>query len=355
MGVLKNLIDENFNKTNDVGIEGGQSDILCDGLMCMHGFSAVVDNTIAVGLDANYTYDDLKEKEEYIENCISSGVTKIFDISSNYILSAKAYKRFCIDVCIAVHLFPQDNINQTTIAQKIEDVVKENNSVEIALSIDDALLYNEEQILEIVKYSKTHNKIIYVPASSTLDDVGECDKTTTMSPIYYLESLGILDRRCIIGGCTYIDKDEAQLLANYGAKVCLFLSKNLQKGEGIAPVYSMLKQNVDLCMGLYEYCLPDVLREMFLFTHLQEGVLNMQKIVTQNQTLAFAQNNIFTKTSIDTNPKPNSFVLLDISNLGVVSGTNFVDYLSLRNVVAVVKNNKICYSSTDFTVKTNKN
>ena len=170
--------------------------------------------------------------------------------------------------------------------------------------------------------------------------MGECDKLYNMSPVEFLESMGILDRKCIIAGCEYLEKDEMLILKNYDSTICLNVSNAFIEGVGFAPIYSMLNHNINICVGLTDSARPNIFREMFLLAHTQSAVLNIPHLLKIKSIIDIVQNNIINDELKDEND------LIIIENDYKTQndiGTKIVNDTNVENILFVIKNNKICY------------
>lgn len=335
--IIKNCKDVFENKLDDIFLMDDCDDI--DGCIVLNSFSAVVCSQ----------FDNITQKSFFIKQLINCGVGQVVDISKDYLLSARAYKDSLLDYTICVMLSPEDDIDEQTISQTISNITNINPKAKVMLGFDDIFLFGDEQIVEVVKYSKNHDLAVYVNVSQTLESVGECDSTYGMSPIAYVESVGLLDRKCMVGGCVYCDKDDVALLKQYDAKVCVWPSRNLIMGEGVAPVYSMIKNNIDICIGIESICAPDIFREMFLLKNLQSGVMNMSGAIDDKSVLKCAQNNLsnygddvdkfFSTTQ--------NYLVVDDTNIKKYCEDmqKIVDFVSREDVLVCVLNDTICYKN----------
>ena len=305
-------------------------------LLCVKSFSAVVENNLI----EEKLEDKVRLKKQFVSECIKNGITRIIDVSRDSLLSAKVYMDYDIDIFLAVKLFPDENIDEKVVDNKIAEIKRINNRASTILAFDSVFDFNEDQITEIVKYAKKHNMHIYTKISQSLDEVGECDKIYNMSPVEYLESLGILDRKCIIGGCEYLDKEDLELLQNYDCTLCLSVSDDLVKGVGFAPIYSMLNKGLKICVGLKDDVRPNIFREMFLLTHTQSAVLNIPNLIKPDAIISTIQRSIIDEDKAD---KDDFILIKNDYNTADNIGTKIVNNTNPNDIVLVVKNNKICY------------
>lgn len=85
-----------------------------------------------------------------------------------------------------------------------------------------------------------------------LQDRGAWDnsfKPPGTSAVYYLEQLGVLDRRTLCVHAVHIDQQEIEILATKQSKVCLCPGSNRHIGVGKAPVKEMLSAGILPAIG----------------------------------------------------------------------------------------------------------
>ena len=70
-----------------------------------------------------------------------------------------------------------------------------------------------------------------------------------LSPVAFLDSLGVLSERTVMVHCVWVDNEDLLLVAERGAKVVHNPSANAFLGDGIAPVRQMLERGIPVCLG----------------------------------------------------------------------------------------------------------
>ena len=131
-----------------------------------------------------------------------------------------------------------------------------------------------------------------VHLSETLKEVGDCTQAKKgLTPPAYLESLGYLDRECLCYHCVHMDKDDLQILADYGASVATCPSSNIKLASGIAPVFAMQNKGLNIAIGTdgpaSNNCL-DMFKEMFLVATLSKVSLYDSSVVKASEVLQMA-------------------------------------------------------------------
>ena len=91
-----------------------------------------------------------------------------------------------------------------------------------------------------------------------------------------------------------MDKDDIRILADYEANVVTCPSSNLKLGSGIAPIYSMKEQGLNICIGTDGTASNnslDMFKEMFLVATLNKATLYDASIISANEVLDMATKN----------------------------------------------------------------
>ena len=128
--------------------------------------------------------------------------------------------------------------------------------------------------------------------AETLDEVGECTvKHQDKTPAMYLYSLGLFDYGGIAAHCVHVDKEDIKLLKNCNVSVSHNPSSNLKLISGIAPVYTMLLNGVNVCLGSDSAASNnsiDIMKEMYLAALLQKQFFYNPDAVTTKQALSMS-------------------------------------------------------------------
>lgn len=96
---------------------------------------------------------------------------------------------------------------------------------------------------------KLYDNIIHIHLSETLTEVENSKKEYGMTPIEYVNSLGLLDSQIIAAHCVHITDQEIELVKNKKFYPVYNPSSNLKLASGFTPVDKMLKNNIKMAMG----------------------------------------------------------------------------------------------------------
>ncbi len=305
--------------------------------------------------------------DEYYNNAVlaysemlKNGITTTFDFCLKPELNALAMKNTKIRGVLGIDAVKENEVlSDKNLIKKFNSLKEINSNINFVLYLKNIYDYGEDVFFKLHNYSKNHDLVLCASCSETLSEVGETDTKYGATPIGLLESYGFLDTKCMLIQCVYCDKEDVEILKNYDVSIATCPSSNLISGSGIAPVYSFVKNNINVCLGTdgreFENNL-NIIKEMFLVRNLQSGILNQPdaissidvlKMATQNGAKALGLNNIGAI-------KPDYFadiVLLDLSVLNIKNNekiTNFVtDLLESKNVCLTMVNGDIVYNNVN--------
>lgn len=175
------------------------------------------------------------------------------------------------------------------------DIIKANtneNLVKVSCFAHAIYTTSEEKFYDILRFAKDYNLPLGIHLAETLKEVGDCTQEHKgLTPAGYLESLGYLDRPCLCAHCVHMDKDDLQILADYGASVSTCPSSNIKLASGIAPVYAMQNKGINVTIGTDGVASNnslDMFKEMFLVATLSKVSLYDPAVVNAREVLQMA-------------------------------------------------------------------
>lgn len=150
----------------------------------------------------------------------------------------------------------------------------------------------EDMFFDLLKYAKEQNLPLSIHLSETLKEVGDCtQKHNGLTPPALLEQIGFLDRPCLCYHCVHMDKDDLQILADYGASITTCPSSNIKLASGIAPIFAMQNKGINVAIGTDGPASNnslDMFKEMYLVATLSKVSIYDASVVTARQVLKMA-------------------------------------------------------------------
>jgi len=126
---------------------------------------------------------------------------------------------------------------------------KENGRIQVFLG-PHAEYTNTAETMPI--YAATAKELgcgIHIHVSETASEVAGCVERHGMSPVRFLEKMGIFDGRALAAHCVHVDEEDIRILAEHGVGVAHNPSSNMKLASGFAPVAKMLDKGVRVGIG----------------------------------------------------------------------------------------------------------
>lgn len=106
-----------------------------------------------------------------------------------------------------------------------------------------------EFIKDIMAIADNYDGSVHIHMSETIKEVEDCEKAHGMTPVCYVESLGMLEHRVIAAHCVHMTEEELDLVKDKPFYPVNNPTSNLKLASGFAPVEAMLKRNIKVCIG----------------------------------------------------------------------------------------------------------
>jgi 5-methylthioadenosine/S-adenosylhomocysteine deaminase len=363
------------SRDTDGEIIDGKGNIIMPGFVNTHCHLAM---TLFRGYGENSNFKNwwvdymrpLEEKLE-IDDCyygatlgmlelIKNGVTTVADFYLHPEETAKASIDTGMRVNIGIGAITGREILSDDSLKSDMDMISVSPLIKPILYAHSLYSCDESQFAELNKFANKYNLIKSTHASETLTEVGLIDNKYNKTPIALLESYGFFDSPSILAHCVHCDKDDIEIMSNYDVTVATNPSSNLILGSGIAPLYSYVKNNINVSIGTDGAASNNNLnmfKEMYLADNLQAGVLNQSRAITTIDALKMAtvrgalalgyenlgrivEGYLADIVMIDIH-RPNMQPLNDIFN-------NLVNACESNNVIMTMINGKIVYKDEEY-------
>jgi 5-methylthioadenosine/S-adenosylhomocysteine deaminase len=108
---------------------------------------------------------------------------------------------------------------------------------------------SEEMLLKAKEIADKYDTFIHIHVSETRQEVNGFNLTKGMSPVEYLDKLGLLNEHLLAVHCVWLSLEDAYLLAERKSTVVDCTVSNLKLSSGIAPLNYLLDAGVNVCLG----------------------------------------------------------------------------------------------------------
>ena len=178
---------------------------------------------------------------------LRSGTTCFLDMYMHPLETAKAVEEMGLRAHLSYTLFDQGNAERAELDRKRSyeyfDRFKE-FSDRITFTIGPHAIYtvSGEQLQFCHQFAVEHNVKIHLHLSETKGEIDECVRQHGLTPVRYLEKLGILSEHLVLAHVVWIDDEEMDLLAKYNVSVVHNPASNLKLASGYAFKYEEMKR-----------------------------------------------------------------------------------------------------------------
>lgn len=111
-----------------------------------------------------------------------------------------------------------------------------------------------ENLGRCLELCRLHGIGMTTHVAETLDEVRIIRERTGMSPVGYLDSLGLLGKGLIAAHCVHVDEQDIRLLSERGVHVAHNPTSNMKISSGVAPIEKMRLAGVNCTIGTDGTC-----------------------------------------------------------------------------------------------------
>ncbi|MGQ4833723.1 MAG: amidohydrolase family protein [Candidatus Asgardarchaeia archaeon] len=183
---------------------------------------------------------------------IKTGTTTLLDFSANYKMTLKAFDdigiRGIAGVTLANKWIPEDLVRPPEkVLKDVRDAISEwhnsrNGRLKMIYAPSTPYICTEDFLKMIKEESLKTGVPITTHVSEQKYEVELVKKETGLTPIRYLNKIGLLDENLLAVHCVWVDDEEINLIAKSGAKVSHNPKSNTRLASGIAPITKMYKE-----------------------------------------------------------------------------------------------------------------
>ncbi|MEM0148985.1 MAG: amidohydrolase family protein [Candidatus Micrarchaeaceae archaeon] len=297
-----------------------------------------------------------------IQEMLETGTTSFLDLYYGEDTIAKAAERLGARAFLAWVVLDKEYTTQkgTPLANAEHFVRKfagKDGLISPEVGLQGIYVCSDETLLSAMELAERYGRIITMHLAETVREVEASKKKHGKGPIEYLDSIGFLNWRLIAAHVVHAYENDIMLLARRGVTVSHNPASNMKLGNGIAPVYKMLKAGINVTIGTDSVASNnslDMFQSIKLAALLQKGATRDPSALTAQQALDLATVNAAKALGVDDkigsieegkladlvllDPRPNG---LPLSRENAVS--NIVYALEGLNVEMSIINGKIVF------------
>ncbi|MCX6761222.1 MAG: amidohydrolase [Candidatus Moranbacteria bacterium] len=107
----------------------------------------------------------------------------------------------------------------------------------------------EKNLIRAKKLAEKYSAPLHIHLAETKTEFDECLEKNNLTPIAYLDKLGLLGERTILAHCVWVTDADIKIMAERKVNVAHCPLSNLKLGSGIAPIIKMLESGINVCLG----------------------------------------------------------------------------------------------------------
>jgi 5-methylthioadenosine/S-adenosylhomocysteine deaminase len=222
-----------------------------------------------------------------------TGTTSFLDMYYFYDAIAKAVRQSGHRATFARGILDADGGGEQRLKKAIAVYDKYHGEKNISVMLAPHAEYTNsaKMLARIGKEAKKRGAAIHIHISETILEHQECEQRNGMTPIQFLDKLGVTDNPIAAAHCVYVDDRDIEIMAEKNVSVLSCPQSNLKLGSGIAPVKKMLDAGVCVGVGTDGSSSNnnlDMIEETMLISLLQRGTLKDANAISDLSALKLA-------------------------------------------------------------------
>lgn len=201
--------------------------------------------------EAKMTADDMvRGTEMAVDEMIKTGTVGYYDMYFNSEKTACAARKAGMRAIVSECFFQHTVGNVPAFAEITRQWNSESDGM-VRLAIAPHAIYTNttESLKTIVKTARDNGALINIHLSETKAEVDNCIRQYGMTPVRYLDSIGLLGPDVMAAHCVWVDREEWDILAERGVTVSHNPCSNMKLGSGIFPYRDAIASGVRITLG----------------------------------------------------------------------------------------------------------
>ena len=195
--------------------------------------------------------DIRKGSEIAVREMVSSGSVffndMYFDIEETIAAVAAAGMRAAIGITVMDYHSPEVTAAKKSFIENWQDPT--GGRIQLVMAPHAVYTVGPEKLKLAAEYARNHNMRIHIHAAENKAEHDNCIKDHGMSPVRYLDSLGVLGPDVVLAHCVWVDEAEWDLLAERGVTVAHCPCSNMKLGSGRMVYENAIKSGCRITLG----------------------------------------------------------------------------------------------------------
>ena len=133
--------------------------------------------------------------------------------------------------------------------ERLLEKYKNHPFIKVSVAPHSPYTVNKDNLIKAKELARKYNTIYQLHVAETKEEVDNSIKEHNLTPIEYLESIGVLDEKTVLIHCVWLTDNDISIITKNNCKVVHCPLSNLKLGSGIAPIAKLLKAGVVVALG----------------------------------------------------------------------------------------------------------
>ena len=126
---------------------------------------------------------------------------------------------------------------------------KNHSFVKVSVAPYSPYTVNKDNLIKAKELARKYDAIYQINVAETNEEVNNSIKEHNLTPIEYLESIGVLDEKTVLIHCVWLTDNDISIIAKNNCRVVHCPFSSLRLGSGVAPIEKLLKAGVIVALG----------------------------------------------------------------------------------------------------------
>lgn len=201
--------------------------------------------------EAKMTADDMcRGAEMAVKEMVRTGTVAYYDMYFNTDKTAEVAVGAGMRAIVSECFFQHTAANVPVYAETLKKWnTTHDGRVRLAIAPHAIYTNTTESLQSTAKIARDNGALLNIHVSETKEEVDNCIRQHGMSPVRYLDSIGLLGPDVTAAHCVWVDREEWDILAERGVTVAHCPCSNMKLGSGIFPYRDAMASGVRITLG----------------------------------------------------------------------------------------------------------
>ena len=202
--------------------------------------------------ESNLTREDIRRGSELaLKEMKGTGSVMFNDMYFEIEQTIAEVEKAGMRALIGITVMDNHSLSQTRQKQQFIREWKDPTGGRIKLAMAPHAIYtvSAERLRKCTEFARENDMKIHIHLAETKKEVQDCLAEHGMTPVRYLDSLGVLGPDVIAAHCVHVEKEEWDILARHGVTAVNCPCSNMKLGSGRFPYEDAISSGTRIALG----------------------------------------------------------------------------------------------------------